>query len=63
MYCMVILASNVNISFNIIVYPCDSSPCKNGATCKNVEDKFMCNCTKGYTGVSCDQKGKQKRIF
>ena len=42
-----------------LVDHCDSSPCKNGGICKNVENSFECTCKQGYTGVICDKKGNK----
>ena len=33
---------------------CESDPCKNGANCSRAEDKYICNCVPGYTGLTCD---------
>lgn len=33
---------------------CDSSPCKNGATCINLYNDYECTCMAGFTGRSCD---------
>ena len=32
---------------------CLSNPCVNGAACIDLDDRFECNCTAGYTGVTC----------
>lgn len=32
---------------------CDSSPCKNGATCVNTGDGFTCLCQDGWDGATC----------
>ena len=32
---------------------CASSPCKNGATCKDGRNSFTCTCKPGYTGTTC----------
>ena len=34
---------------------CDSSPCRNGATCTNtVDGSFECTCARGWRGYACD---------
>ncbi|WAR18598.1 FBP1-like protein, partial [Mya arenaria] len=33
---------------------CSSSPCKNGATCEDDVDNFVCNCKHGYAGILCE---------
>ena len=36
---------------------CDSSPCRNGATCANaVDGSFECVCARGWRGDACDVK-------
>lgn len=39
------------------VYPCDSSPCKNGGTCGNDETEFTCECTEQFEGPTCETEG------
>ncbi|XP_078362763.1 uncharacterized protein LOC144646924 isoform X3 [Oculina patagonica] len=34
---------------------CDSSPCKNGATCSEDGNGFKCSCANAFTGSQCDQ--------
>ncbi|XP_061191549.1 uncharacterized protein LOC133199695 [Saccostrea echinata] len=36
------------------VLHCDSSPCKNNATCINIYNDFECNCKTGFTGRFCE---------
>ena len=43
--------------------PCDSSPCKNGATCQSVNDTFSCECAEGFEGKTCEEKGTIKYRF
>jgi len=33
---------------------CEGNPCKNNATCINLEDDYKCNCTEGFTGKTCN---------
>ncbi|CAG5122530.1 unnamed protein product, partial [Candidula unifasciata] len=33
-----------------------SSPCKNGATCRNTKGSFICECATGYHGPYCDSQ-------
>ncbi|WAR18540.1 NOTC2-like protein, partial [Mya arenaria] len=33
---------------------CNSSPCKNGATCEDDVDNFVCHCKHGYAGILCE---------
>ncbi|CAD5120106.1 DgyrCDS8684 [Dimorphilus gyrociliatus] len=35
---------------------CQSNPCLNGATCKNQDANYTCECTDGYIGRNCSQK-------
>jgi len=32
---------------------CSMSPCRNGATCKNIAGSYQCLCVHGYTGNNC----------
>ena len=45
------------LSFAVQIYPCESNPCQNGATCNNdVNDisKYKCQCRDWFTGVNCE---------
>ena len=33
---------------------CESTPCKNGATCQDGRNRYKCNCASGYSGVHCE---------
>ena len=33
---------------------CDSSPCRNEATCNNLLNAYNCTCPPGYTGTNCE---------
>ena len=33
---------------------CLSSPCQNGAVCKDERNQFICECTSGFAGVYCE---------
>jgi len=37
----------------VVLSPCASRPCQNGATCFPLATSFMCNCAPGYTGTTC----------
>ena len=52
--------SLLNITFASVVHPCDKaeSPCKNGAVCEKIEKQFVCKCTEGWKGETCEEKGK-----
>ena len=43
--------------------PCDSSPCKNGASCQSVNGKFSCECAEGFEGDTCEEKGTIKTKY
>jgi len=36
---------------------CDSTPCKNGATCRQDMGKYRCECAAGYNGTTCETGG------
>lgn len=59
-------AGNTNIIFSFLsavqIYPCDSKPCLNGATCNNDPkdiSKYKCKCAAWFTGTNCE--GKKNR--
>ncbi|XP_030833083.1 leishmanolysin-like peptidase [Strongylocentrotus purpuratus] len=33
---------------------CISQPCSNGGTCRNLKDRFICECAPGYEGQNCE---------
>ncbi|ELT92983.1 hypothetical protein CAPTEDRAFT_220507 [Capitella teleta] len=33
---------------------CESFPCKNGGTCINDINRYVCNCPQGYAGINCE---------
>ena len=33
---------------------CTNSPCKNGATCVNLQGSYRCDCKSGYDGNNCE---------
>eukprot|EP00058_Branchiostoma_floridae_P013073 XP_002598561.1 hypothetical protein BRAFLDRAFT_66952 [Branchiostoma floridae] len=35
---------------------CASSPCKNGGTCRDGQDRYTCDCPPGWEGVNCDRE-------
>jgi len=42
--------------FAVQIYPCDSKPCVNGATCNNDDQDvslYHCHCTGDYSGKNC----------
>ena len=57
------IAKILILLFIFIVNPCDSSPCKNGATCQSVNGKFSCECVEGFEGKTCEEKGTIKYRF
>ena len=43
------------ISYEFLeVNECESSPCKNGAACRDMVGGYRCYCLAGYTGNNCD---------
>ena len=43
------------ILIQIDIDPCFPNPCRNGASCFNVQDDFHCHCTKDRKGRYCDE--------
>lgn len=39
---------------SVDVDDCASSPCRNGATCTDAVNAFICTCAAGYTGSQCE---------
>ncbi|CAJ0935102.1 unnamed protein product, partial [Mesorhabditis belari] len=35
-------------------HSCDVNPCKNGGQCKDLLDRFVCDCAPGFSGVRCE---------
>lgn len=33
---------------------CKSGPCKNGATCSNIPDDYICDCSRGWSDKNCE---------
>ena len=45
-------------SFSVSLFiDCSSAPCKNGGTCRNSGDSFICSCVLGFEGKTC-RKGE-----
>ena len=44
----------VFISYFTDINECTNSPCKNGATCANLDGSYRCDCKSGYTGSNCE---------
>ena len=49
---------NIDFVFPLIyvadIDDCSSTPCMNGATCKDAIDSFTCQCLSGYNGTNCE---------
>ncbi len=43
----------LHIHSNLDVNECGSSPCSNGATCKDLVNGYNCSCAPGYDGTHC----------
>ena len=41
-----------------LVNPCESSPCKNWATCVAEGETYVCHCSGGYKGSNCEEEGE-----
>ncbi|CAH3144671.1 unnamed protein product, partial [Porites lobata] len=50
------LANPPHVFIEKLVNTCQSSPCKNGATCTQTEipQRYECTCRLGYKGVNCE---------
>ena len=46
----------INFLFFAVLNPCMSNPCHNNGQCyPSSETSFMCVCSRGYTGQTCEQ--------
>ncbi|XP_074535851.1 delta-like protein C [Halichoeres trimaculatus] len=36
---------------------CDSNPCRNGGSCKDLENDYSCECPQGFHGKNCEVSG------
>ncbi|XP_052276692.1 polycystic kidney disease 1-related protein-like isoform X3 [Dreissena polymorpha] len=43
----------VGMKFNL--NECVSAPCRNGATCNNLNNTYSCSCVAGWQGTNCEQ--------
>ncbi|GAB1606555.1 adhesive plaque matrix protein 2-like, partial, partial [Argonauta hians] len=41
------------VSKTCLYVPCSSGPCKNGASCINKGENYLCKCPQGYKGKDC----------
>ena len=48
------LAGTFGKTCNNETQECASQPCKNGATCQDLENDYNCTCQAGWTGKKCE---------
>ena len=56
----------VCLLFSDQIFPCDSNPCQNGATCKNDPkdiSKYNCQCANWFTGINCQGNCNVKSAY
>ena len=53
---MKVIDALTGCDYFLLVNTCQSSPCKNGATCTQTEtpQRYECTCRLGYKGVNCE---------
>ena len=54
--CLKVIDGLMDRHYFSLVNTCQSSPCKNGATCTQTEtpQRYECTCRLGYKGVNCE---------
>ena len=45
---------NLNFFLYLDIDECQSNPCLNRGTCRNLENHYTCDCQPGYEGINCE---------
>ena len=53
LHILTILASNF-----IVYIECDVNPCENNGTCQSLAGSYICNCSRGFSGLFCEQSNQ-----
>ena len=59
MHCISLSISSFTIAE---VNECLSTPCQNGGKCKDLVNKYECQCATGYEGTNCAQGNVHDKI-
>ena len=42
---------------------CDINPCENNGTCRSLAGSYICNCSRGFSGLFCEQSNYNLRVY
>ena len=60
---MVIIHIHVIVPLHLVLWgimsssrrnPCDENPCESGTCTKESQDRYVCDCDDGFSGINCD---------
>ena len=48
----------VNVTYFIVYIECDVNPCENNGTYQSLAGSYICNCSRGFSGLFCEQSNQ-----